>query len=95
MKGKSLSRVRLLVTPWTAAYQAPLSMGFSRQEYWSGVPLPSSMIRDYYEQLQGFPGGSEVKNPAANAGVTGDTDSIPGLGRYPEGGNATHSGILA
>ena len=53
------------------------------------------MIRDYYEQLQGFPGGSEVKNPAANAGVTGDTDSIPGLGRYPEGGNATHSGILA
>ena len=38
---KSLSRVRLLVTPWTAAYQAALSMGFSRQEYWSGVPLPS------------------------------------------------------
>ena len=36
---QSLSRVRLLVTPWTAAYQAPLSMGFSRQEYWSGVPL--------------------------------------------------------
>ena len=38
---KSLSRVRLLVTPWTAALQAPPSMGFSRQEYWSGVPLPS------------------------------------------------------
>ena len=38
---KSLSRVRLLATPWTAAYQAPPSMGFSRQEYWSGVPLPS------------------------------------------------------
>ena len=38
---KSVSRVRLLVTPWTAAYQAPPSMGFSRQEYWSGVPLPS------------------------------------------------------
>ena len=37
----SLSRVRLLVTPWTAAYQAPPSMGFSRQEYWSGLPLPS------------------------------------------------------
>ena len=35
------SRVRLLATPWTAAYQAPPSMGFSRQEYWSGVPLPS------------------------------------------------------
>ena len=40
-KVKSLSRARLLVTPWTAAFQAPLSMGFSRQDYWSGVPLPS------------------------------------------------------
>ena len=41
VKVKSLSCVWLLVTPWTAAYQAPLSMGFSRQKYWSGVPLPS------------------------------------------------------
>ena len=41
VKGKSLSSVRLLATPWTAAYQAPPSMGFSRQEYWSGVSLPS------------------------------------------------------
>ena len=41
VKVKSLSRVRLLATPQTAAYQAPPSMGFSRQEYWSGVPLPS------------------------------------------------------
>ena len=41
MKVKSLSRVRLFATPWTAACQAPPSMGFSRQEYWSGVPLPS------------------------------------------------------
>ena len=41
VKVKSLSRVRLLATSWTAAYQAPPSMGFSRQEYWSGVPLPS------------------------------------------------------
>ena len=41
VKVKSLSRVLLLATRWTAAYQAPLSMGFSRQEYWSGVPLPS------------------------------------------------------
>ena len=38
---KSLSHVQLSATPWTTAYQAPLSMGFSRQEYWSGVPLPS------------------------------------------------------
>ena len=39
VKVKLLSRVRLLATPWTAAHQAPLSMGFSRQEYWSGVHL--------------------------------------------------------
>ena len=40
VKVKLLSRVRLLATPWTAAYQAPLSMGFSRQEHWNGMPLP-------------------------------------------------------
>ena len=40
-KVKSLSHVQLLATPWTSAHQAPQSMGFSRQEYWSGVPLPS------------------------------------------------------
>ena len=45
---KSLSRVRLLATPWTAAYQAPPSMGFSRQEYWSGVPLLSLRYRYIY-----------------------------------------------
>ena len=44
VKVKSLSHVRLLATPWTAAYQAPPSMGFSRQEYWSGVPPPSPVI---------------------------------------------------
>ena len=38
------SRVRLFVTSWTAAYQAPPSMGVSRQEYWSGVPLPSQLL---------------------------------------------------
>ena len=41
VKVKSLSHVQLLVTPWTAVHQAPTSMGFSRQEHWSGVPLPS------------------------------------------------------
>ena len=45
VKVKSLSRVRLLATPWTAAYQAPPSMRFSRQEYWSGVLLPSPSIQ--------------------------------------------------
>ena len=41
VKVKSLSRVRVFATPWTVAYHAPLSMGFSRQEYWSGLPFPS------------------------------------------------------
>ena len=44
VKVKSFSRVQLLATPPTAAHQAPLSMGFSRQEYWSGVPLPSPQL---------------------------------------------------
>ena len=43
VKLQLLSRVRLLATPWTTAYQAPPSMGFSRQEYWSGVPFPSPL----------------------------------------------------
>ena len=51
VKVTSLCRVRLLATPWTAAYQAPLSMGFSRQEYWSGVPLPSPNIDISLEEL--------------------------------------------
>ena len=49
VKVKSFSHVWLLATTWTAAYQAPPSMGFSRQEYWSGVPLPSlepSLVKD-------------------------------------------------
>ena len=44
VKEKSLSHVRLFAIPWTAAYQALLSMGFSRQEHWSGVPLPSLFV---------------------------------------------------
>ena len=43
-KVKLLSHVRLFTTPWTAAYQAPPSMGFSRQAYWSGLPLPSPYV---------------------------------------------------
>ena len=44
VKVKSLSHVQLSATPWTTAYQAPPSIGFSRQEYWSGVPLPSPVF---------------------------------------------------
>ena len=51
VKVKSLSCVWLLSTPWTAAYQAPLPMGFSRQECWSGSPLPSpnTAVKQYLE----------------------------------------------
>ena len=59
-KVKSLSCVRLVATPWTAADQAPLSVGFSRQEYWSGVPLPLSKSGD-------FLGGSTIKILPSNA----------------------------
>ena len=49
VKVKSLSRVQLLATPWTAAHQAPPSMGFSRQEYWRGLSLPSPSIHDHWK----------------------------------------------
>ena len=49
---KLLSRVRLLAIPWAAAHQAPLSMGFSRQEYWSGVSSPSPMHESESEVAQ-------------------------------------------
>ena len=63
MKVKSLSRVRLFVTPWTVAHLAPLSMGFSRQEYWNGFPfLPLGNLPDP---------GSEPVSPALQA------DSLP------------------
>ena len=72
MKVKSESEVAqscpTLATPWTAAYQALPSMGFSRQEYWSGVPLPSpnyelgSLNNNMF--IYGFPGGSDSEEPA-------------------------------
>ena len=51
VKGKSLSRVWLFATPWSAAYQAPPSMGFARQEYWSGVPVPSLLTAESHSTL--------------------------------------------
>ena len=92
VKVKLLSRVRLLATSWTAAYQAPLSMGFSRQKYWSGVPLPSPVYTHMHTHIyisvvytcMGFPGGSVMKNLPANAGAA---SSIPGSGISPGGGN--------
>ena len=124
---KSLSHVRLFATPWTVTYQAPPSMGFSRQEYSTGLPFPSlgdlpdpgiepgspalqadtegqTLYDSTYMSLfngyrvpawhggnhsgnrvcWGYPGGSVVKNPPANAG---DTGFISGLGRSPGEGN--------
>ena len=81
VKVKSVSRVRLFATPWTVAYQAPPSMGFSRQEYWSGLPFPSPGdlpdpgIEPDSPALQGIPGGSEGKASSCNAGSPG---LIPG-----------------
>jgi len=46
------SHVQLLATPWTAAYQAPLSMGFARQEYWNGLPLPSPLYNTQFSSFQ-------------------------------------------
>ena len=71
MKVKSLSRVRLFATPWTVAYQAPPSMGFSRQEYWSGLLFPS-------------PGdlpnpGIKPKSPALQADAL--TSELPGYSK--------------
>ena len=82
----------LFATPWTVAYQAPPSMGFSRQEYWSGLPFFDPMVSNAYSAL-GFPGGSDGKESACNVG---DLGSIPGFGRSPGGGQdmATPSSII-
>ena len=98
VKVKSLSRVQLLATSQTAAYQAPLSMEFSRQEYWSGLPFPSpgdlsnpgiepgSPARQA-DAVPSQPPGDSGKEPACNAGDIRDVVSIPGSGRYPGGRN--------
>ena len=78
MKVKSeseVSHVRLLATPWTAAHQAPPSTGFSRQEYWSGVPFSNYIT--IFKSSMGFSCGSAGKESTCNAG---DPGSIPGLG---------------
>ena len=75
MKVKSLSPVRLFTTPWTVAHQAPPSMGFSRQEYWSGLPFPSP------EDLPNP--GIEPRSPALQA----DTLTSEPPGKPQEGVN--------
>ena len=84
MKVKLLSRVRLFATPWTLAHQAPTSMGFSRQEYWSGLPFPS-------------PGdlpdpGIEPRSPALQADAL--TSEPPGMSTITTRGEANYYHFL-
>ena len=97
MKVKLLSRVQLFATPWTAAYQAPPSMVFSRQEYWRGVPSPSLAMQETLVQFLGLEDLLE-KGKATDSSIlglpgglavkesacnVGDLGSISGLGRSP------------
>ena len=80
----SLSRVRLFVTPWTVAYQASPSMGFSRQEYWSGLPFPS---------LGDFPDpGIEPRSPALQADAL--PSELPGKSKKDLHDPDNHSGVI-
>ena len=69
MKVKLLSHVQLLATPCTAAYQAPLSMGLSRQEYWSGVPLPALRVAMSQKQKSLWNEGRDVRT-GGSVGMT-------------------------
>ena len=85
-KVKSLSRVRIFEISWTVAHQAPQSVEFSRQEYWSGLPFPSSGdlpnpgIEPTPPVLRA---DSLPSEPPANSGDTRDLDWIPGSGKSP------------
>ena len=87
---KSLSHVRLLVTPWTAAYQAPPSMGFSRQEYWSGVPLPSPIV---YPQINNTVTGEIITIPEHVFGESNGTPLQYSCLENPMGGGAWYAAV--
>ena len=74
VKVKSLSCVRLLATPWTAAYQAPLSVEFSRQEYWSGLPFPSPGIFLTQGSNPGLPHCRQTLYHLSHQGSPGESD---------------------
>ena len=74
-KVKLLSRVRLLATPWTAAYQAPPSMGFSRQEYWSGAPVPSGV----YLIAKGILQEKHDSRKSCNSTIGGNITFLPDM----------------
>ena len=78
---KSLSHVQLFATPWTVTHQAPLSMGFSRQDYWSGLPFPSPGIFPTQGSNPGLPHCRQTLYPLSHQGSSG-----PNLGRQkPKG----------
>ena len=105
---KSLSRVRLFATPWTVAYQVPPSMGFSRQEYWSGLPFPSPGdlpdpgIEPGSPTFQAEALTSEPPRKPFSGGLdgkestcnSGDPGSILGLGRPPGEGKRQPTPVL-
>ena len=74
VKVKSLSRVWLLVTPWTVAHQVPPSMGFSRQEYWSGVPLPSPVVDEKSQMIGKDPDAGKDWRQEVKATTKDDMD---------------------
>ena len=78
---KSLSRVRLFATPWTAAYQAPLSMGFSRQEYWNGVPLKESTGERKTRSWAGLKHTQGSPRPPIRGPASDTANSRPEVGR--------------
>ena len=82
-----LSRIRLLATPWTAAYQAPPSIGFSRQEHWSGVPLPSpsSALVPAYSPWSRSPAGVPPSVPGGLLHPAPSLESIRGAELRREG----------
>ena len=111
VKCQSLSRVRLFAMSWTVAHHAPLSMGFSRQEYWSGLPCPppghlpepgtepmspaGRQILCHWRHKGSFPGGPSGKEPTCQCRRHRDMGLIPGSGNPLKQGTATHSSILA
>ena len=92
MKVKLLSRVQLLAIPWTAAYQAPLSIGFARQEYWSGLPLPSLYQEARVAEIEQIKGRVVEKEMATHSSVlawripgTGEPGGLPSMGSHRAG----------
>ena len=76
------SHVRLCATPWTAAYQASLSMGFSRQEHWSGLPFPSPVLSFYFQPIHAMLGWKNHKLESRLPGeisITSDMQMTPPL----------------